>query len=74
MGDKEAYLSLLCILSTAAFNVVSSTATNALLSTYVISISYLLARRLRGPSLPPRYWSLGNFGLPTNAFAVLFLV
>lgn len=69
-----AMLSLINIGSTAAFNAVASMATNALLSTYIISMTCLLIRRLRGPALPPRRWSLGKLGLPINTFAVLFLL
>ena len=66
-------LSLINIGSTVAFNAICSMATNALLSTYIISISCLVIRRIRGPALPPRRWSLGSIGLPINVVAVLFL-
>ncbi|KAK5124293.1 hypothetical protein LTR85_001996 [Meristemomyces frigidus] len=69
-----ALLSLINIGSTAAFNAIASMATNALLSTYIISMTCLLIRRLRGPVLPPRRWSLGSLGLPINVIAVLFLL
>ena len=39
----------------------------------MISFSFLVLRRLRGPPLPPRRWSLGYFGLAINIGAVLFL-
>ena len=66
-------LSLINIGSTVAFNAISSMATNALLSTYIISITCLLIRRFGGPPLPPRRWSLGILGLPINLIAVAFL-
>jgi choline transport protein len=66
-------LSLINIGSTVAFNAICSMATNALLSTYIISIGCLLIRRVRGPALPPRRWSLGTLGFPINLLAVLFL-
>lgn len=66
-------LSLINIGSSVAFNAICSMATNAVLSTYIISITCLLTRRIRGPPLPPRRWSLGALGLPINLVAVLFL-
>jgi amino acid transporter len=67
-------LSLINIGSTVAFNAICSMATNALLSTYIISITCLLIRRHRGPALPTRRWSLGAFGMPINLAALLFLI
>jgi len=67
-------LSLINIGSTVAFNAISSMATNAVLSTYIISMTCLLIRRVRGPPLPPHRWSLGRAGLPINLAAVLFLI
>ena len=66
-------LSLINIGSTVAFNAIGSLAVSALLSTYMISFSCLILRRLRGPALPPRRWSLGRFGLAINVGAVVFL-
>lgn len=65
-------LSLINIGSTVAFNAICSMATNALLSTYIISLSCLVLRRIRGPPLQPRRWSLGMFGLPINVAALMF--
>lgn len=67
-------LSLINIGSTVAFNAICSMATNALLSTYIISLICLSIRRVKGPELPPRRWSLGRFGLPINLAALLFLI
>ena len=39
----------------------------------MISFSCLILRRLRGPPLPQRRWSLGRFGLTINIGAVVFL-
>ncbi len=47
---------------------------SALLSTYILSFSCLIWRRLWGAPLPPRRWSLGAAGLFVNVGAVLFLV
>ncbi|KAL2434640.1 putative amino-acid permease C15C4.04c [Exophiala dermatitidis] len=69
-----ALLWLINIGSTVAFNAICSMATNAMISTYIIAISCLVLRRVRGPAaLPPRRWSLGKFGLPINVAALLFL-
>lgn len=66
-------LSLINIGSTVAFNAICSMATNALLSTYIISITCLIIRRIKGPTLPERRWSLGAMGLPINVAALMFL-
>ena len=66
-------LSLINIGSTAAFNAVSSMGTNALLTTYIISIGCVVIRRVRGQPLPDRRWDLGRMGLPINIIALLFL-
>jgi amino acid transporter len=68
-----ALLSLINIGSTAAFNAICSMGTNALLSTYIISIGCLLLRRIRGKSIPERRWSLGRAGLAVNIAALMFL-
>ncbi|KAK5166212.1 uncharacterized protein LTR77_008473 [Saxophila tyrrhenica] len=69
-----ALLSLINIGSTAAFNAVASMGTNALLTTYIISIGCVVIRRLRGQPLPERRWSLGRAGLYVNLFALAFLL
>ena len=60
--------------STVAFNAIGSLAVSALLGTYMISFSCLILRRVRGPALPLRRWSLGRFGLAINVGAVAFLL
>ena len=71
-------LALINIGSTTAFNAICSMATNALLTTYIISISCLILRRVgmtgEGQGLPPRRWSLGKLGLPVNVIALCFLL
>ncbi|TKA67935.1 hypothetical protein B0A55_06567 [Friedmanniomyces simplex] len=69
-----ALLSLINIGSTAAFNAVSSMGTNALLTTYIISIGCVVVRRLRSLPLPARRWSLGRAGLFVNLIALAFLL
>ena len=69
-----ALLSLINIGSTAAFNAIGSLAVSALLGTYIISLTCLILRRIRGPPLPPRRWSLGRFGILVNIGAIMFLL
>lgn len=66
-------LSLINIGSTAAFNIITSLGTGALLSSYIVSISCVTLKRLRGEPLLPSHFSLGRAGLPLNIFSVLFL-
>ncbi|KAF2198016.1 amino acid transporter [Delitschia confertaspora ATCC 74209] len=66
-------LSLINIGSTVAFNIVTSLGTGALLSSYIVSISCVALKRLRGKPLLPCRFSLGRWGLPINIVSVLFL-
>ncbi|KAF1844879.1 amino acid transporter [Cucurbitaria berberidis CBS 394.84] len=66
-------LSLINIGSTVAFNIVTSLGTGALLCSYIVSISCVTLKRLRGEKLLPSHFSLGRFGLPINIFSILFL-
>ena len=78
--DNAVYLTsvgsgIICLIdlgSTTAFNIVVSLALLALLSTYMISIGCILLKRIRREELPPARWSLGQWGLPINAFAFLY--
>jgi amino acid transporter len=67
-------LSLINLGSAVALNIVTSLGTGALICSYVVSISCIIIKRLRGEQLLPRRWSLGAWGLPINIFSVLFLV
>ncbi|OAL55082.1 amino acid transporter [Pyrenochaeta sp. DS3sAY3a] len=67
-------LSLINIGSTVAFNIITSLGTGALISSYIVSISCITLKRLRGEVLLPSRFSLGRFGLPLNIFSVLFLM
>jgi choline transport protein len=60
--------------SSTALNAINSLGGVAILTSYFITISCLVWRRLRGPPLPPRRWSLGKFGLAINIGSLLFLV
>ncbi|KAK5705709.1 hypothetical protein LTR17_021444 [Elasticomyces elasticus] len=66
-------LSLINLGSAVALNIITSLGTGALIISYVISISCVIAKRLRGEPLLPRRWSLGAWGLPINILSVLFL-
>ena len=66
-------LSLINIGSTAALNAILSLTTASLLTSYVIIISCVLLKRIRGQPLPPRRWSLGRYGGLVNVLALCFL-
>ena len=66
-------LSLINIGSTVAFMQVISLAVAAMLTSYLISISCVTLKRLRGEPLLPSKFNLGKFGLAINIIAVLFL-
>ena len=65
-------VSLINIGSFTAFNALLSLSTVALMATYVVSITCVLLRRIRRQYLPPARWSLGKYGLPINACAVVY--
>lgn len=67
-------LSLIIIGSTTALRSISSLGAVAILSSYIMTISTLIWRRLYGAPLPPRRWSLGKYGLPINIAAVCFVL
>lgn len=67
-------LSLINIGSTVALNAIISLTITSLVSSYMITISCVLLKRLRREGLPARRWSLGRFGLAINLGALLFLM
>lgn len=67
-------LSLINIGSTVAFNIITSLGTGALISSYIVSISCVALKRIRGETLIPCRFSLGKFGLPLNIISVFFLL
>ncbi|KAF5973486.1 amino acid permease 2 (AAP-2) [Fusarium bulbicola] len=67
-----ALLSLIQIGSDVAFTVLVSLSTLGIMSTYLLSISCVLLKRIKGEQLPSARWSLGRFGLAINAFSVLY--
>lgn len=60
--------------SSTALNAINSLGGVSILSSYIITISCLIWRRLAGAPLPPRRWSLGRFGLTINIAALMFLL
>jgi choline transport protein len=60
--------------SATALNAINSLGGVSVLSSYIVTIGVLVHRRLFGPPLPPRRWSLGKFGLPINIAALCVIV
>lgn len=67
-------LSLINLGSSVAFNAILSLTVGAILSSYIISISCVAIRKIRGDPLPHARWSLGRAGLACNIIAVAFLL
>ncbi|KIW50408.1 hypothetical protein PV05_11997 [Exophiala xenobiotica] len=66
-------LSCINIGSATALNAINSLGGCSILTSYYITIGCLIWRRLNGPPLPSRRWSLGKYGLPINIAALMFL-
>jgi hypothetical protein len=60
--------------SSVALNAINSLGGVSILTSYFITISCLIYRRLKGPALPHRRWSLGKYGLWINIAALLYLI
>jgi choline transport protein len=68
-------LALIPLVSSVAYNDITSLGVGALLCSYIICIGCLFLRRVRGQDLLPRRFSLGRVGgFATNAFALCFLI
>lgn len=66
-------LSLIYIGSPVAFYAITSLLAVALLQCYCLSIGCLLWRRIAHPeTIPPAKFSLGRWGIPLNAAAVIY--
>lgn len=65
-------LSLIDLGSYVAFSAIISLQLIALFATYEVAIGTLIYRRLFGPPLPERRWSLGRAGLAVNVFAFIY--
>lgn len=68
-----ALLSWINNFSTAALTAIVSLTITALMSSYIVSISCLVLKRIRGETLPERRWSLGKWGLAINIAALAYL-
>ena len=66
-------LSLINIGSTAALNAILALTSVSLLTSYIIVISVVLLKRLRGEPLPHARWSLGKYGAVVNILALCYL-
>ena len=72
-GVIAVLLSCIYIGSPVAFYAITSLSTVSLLQCYCLSIGCVLWRRIRHPeTLPHAKFSLGKFGIPINAFAVVY--
>ena len=65
-------ISLIDLGSYTAFNAIISLQFLALFATYEVAIGTLIYRRLFGPPLAERRWSLGRWGLGVNIFAFVY--
>ena len=68
-----ALLSLINLGSTVTFNAILSLGVVSILSSYLVSISCILIKRIRGEKLLPRRWSLGNWGYAMNVIGLAYL-
>lgn len=68
-----ALLSLINIGSSAALNAILALTTVSLLCSYMIVISCVLLKRLRGEPLPMRRFNLGRAGIVVNILALCYL-
>jgi choline transport protein len=66
-------LSCINLGSATALNAINSLGGVSILSSYYVTIGCLIYRRVRGPPLPPRRWSLGKAGIYINVAALLYL-
>lgn len=69
----SALLCLINIGSTVALNAITSLGAVAVTISYFLTISCVVYRRICGPALPVRRWSLGSWGLLINVAALVFL-
>lgn len=67
-------LSLINLGSSTALNLITSLATNALLSSYICSIGCMIWRRVTNAPLLPSPFNLGRYGLLINILSEIFLI
>ncbi|KAK5119172.1 hypothetical protein LTR85_007786 [Meristemomyces frigidus] len=65
-------LSLIDLGSYVAFEAIISLQLISLFATYLVAIGTLIYRRMYGPPLPERRWSLGRAGLAINILAFVY--
>ena len=70
----SALLSLINIGSTVALNAITSLGAVAVMISYFLTISCVVYRRICGPALPARRWTLGSFGFAINVASLIFLI
>lgn len=66
-------LSLINLGSSVALQNINSLSTGAAITSYIISISCIVLRRIRGEALLPSKFSLGRAGLALNVLSLMFL-
>ena len=66
-------LSLVYIGSSTAFNAIISLTAIALHISYILPITFILLRKIRGPPLAFGPFKLGKWGIPINLFSLLYL-
>nr|POF07203.1 choline transport protein [Quercus suber] len=67
-------LSLFIIGSPVAFSLLTSLSLTGLISSYLLAVTCVLSKRIRGETFPPGRFNLGKFGLICNSIAVAFLL
>lgn len=67
-------LSLFIIGSPVAFSILTSLSLTGLISSYLLAVGCVLAKRIRGEQFPPGRFNLGNLGFVANGIAVCFLL
>ncbi len=67
-------LSLVIIGSPVAFSILTSLSLTGLISSYLLAVCCIFAKRIRGEQFPPGRFNLGRFGFVANGVAVCFLV
>ncbi|KAK0303845.1 hypothetical protein LTR82_017412 [Friedmanniomyces endolithicus] len=59
-------LSLVIIGSPVAFSILTSLSLTGLISSYLLAVCCILAKRIRGEQFPPGQFNLGSFGFVAN--------
>jgi choline transport protein len=67
-------LSLIYIGSTTAYNAIISLTSIGLHVSYLLPITFIMLRKIRGPPVAYGPFSLGKWGVPVNMFALVYLV